>query len=69
MIETTIRYNINGTGRGIGGRGIGKGRIFGQGRNNKNHNRIYNIKTAKDSGGKQLKGFEFDNKIKPDIKV
>ena len=38
--------------------------MFGQLRHKKNHKRGYKSTTAKDSGGGQIKGLEFDNTIK-----
>ena len=38
--------------------------MFGQLRHKKKHKRSYNSTTAKDSGGEQIKGLEFDNTIK-----
>ena len=63
MIETTIPYNNNDSGRGSGEIVIGIGRSYSRGRHKKIHSRNYNSTTDKKYGGEQVKGFKFDDTI------
>ena len=56
-------YNRNFSGRGSDGRGRCRHIISERGSHNKIHNISFNFTTAKDSGGEQLKVFDFDNTL------